>query len=595
MKDGWLKMSSKTIVMYEISQKQQFIFRTNRLIENIGASHIIRELTTNPRKLFENEAVQKYLNKSIDLPDPQYRIVGGGNAIFIFNSENDATTFSRNLSFYILQCFPGIELFLVKRTFDWEQDLLYRNENHPGLMEKLQNELANKKNERRYAVKQESWGIQQACVTSGMPANTTIFNHETNEYEPRAEEFKPIQEIGREIRNDGYHQRFIVENDLLPASDKYKFLTQDDIENVFSKQSSLAEKNYLAIISIDGNAMGVKVSKFFEQKFASNEDYLKKYEAFTNEIDEAYTNAFRKTIAYVMERYDVWATDFYGHENEQLENWKHLIPIRPIIASGDDVSLITYGKLGIEMAKTFLTFLQEQKITIGKGENARTYRYEACAGVAIIRHKYPFWLGFQLADELCNNAKKRLKKDEQKWKERGMTSNGQPYDTSLIDWHLVPHSDMVQNIESYRKQYYENDDDSILTMRPYYIQHVADEKKHFASYDRTFKQVAMKALQRTKANDEKIKNENHIPSMAKWKNLRDVYHEGIRAVEQWLILNQFSPSGEIESKDLLFYKYRDGFGLLKERQDEDGQAFAAYYDAIEIFDFFTDLSGRDRK
>lgn len=107
MKDGWLKMSSKTIVIYEISQKQQFIFRTNRLIENIGASHIIRELTTNPRKLFENEAVQKYLNKSIDLPDPQYRIVGGGNAIFIFNSENDATTFSRNLSFYILQCFCG--------------------------------------------------------------------------------------------------------------------------------------------------------------------------------------------------------------------------------------------------------------------------------------------------------------------------------------------------------------------------------------------------------------------------------------------------------------------------------------------------------
>lgn len=579
--------------MYEISQKQHFIFRTNRLIENIGASHIIRELTTDPRNLFESETMKKHLKAPVFLPKPRYRIVGGGNATFIFDSEEDATTFSRNLSFNILRYFPSIELFLIKRTFDWDKEPLYGKDGAPGLMVTLMNELVNKKNERRHAVKQEAWGIQQACVTSGMPANIKIYNSDTNEKEPRAQEFEPIQDIGKDIRNDGYLKRFIVEENLPPINEEYTFLKQEHLEKVFDKESTSPDgKSYLAIVAIDGNAMGVKVAKFFDQKFANNEDFIQKYEAFTNEIDEAYSNAFRETIAYVMKKYDRWALEFYGDDKNVLEKRRNVIPIRPIIASGDDISFVTYGKLGIEIAKTLLEKLQQQTITVG--EKGHTYRYEACAGVAIIRHKYPFWLGIKLADELCSNAKKRLKNDEQKWMERGMGSDEEPYDTSLIDWHLVSHSDMVESIESYRKQYYQNGDGSNLIMRPYYIQHPSDEKKHFASYERVFKQVAINAIQRTKGNEEKRKEKNKmIPSMAKWKNLREVYHEGERAVKQWQILNQFSPSGERDLNDRLFDSYRDGFGLLNDPQDEDGQAFATYYDAIEIFDFFTDLSGEE--
>lgn len=51
-------MTIKTIVMYEISQKQQYIFRTNRLLENIGASTIIRLLSEEPYMLFEKWKVQ---------------------------------------------------------------------------------------------------------------------------------------------------------------------------------------------------------------------------------------------------------------------------------------------------------------------------------------------------------------------------------------------------------------------------------------------------------------------------------------------------------------------------------------------------------
>lgn len=585
-------MSEKTLIMFEISQKQQFIFRTNRLLENIGSSHIIRELTTNPIKLFNNSNFKNYLKEPIDLPEASYRIVGGGSATFIFDKKEDAQTFARNLSKSVIKYLPSIELFLVSKTINWSSEYLYQTKNNLGVINELRDELARKKNQRKHSVKQLSWGIQQSCISSGLPANTMIKDIDSEEAQPRAEEFKIILDIGKNTRNDEYYKRFVLDNPYLEEPEQYTLLTEDVLQKVFYTKNSANQKSYLAIISIDGNAMGVKVSKFFEQTFENNEQFINEYKNFTQRIDNAYTDAFRKTIHFVMERYDIWAKDFYGEAAQEKECWKKIIPIRPIIASGDDITFITYGKLGIEIAKTFIQNLQQQTITIGP--NKHTYHFEACAGVAIVRHKYPFWLGFEIANQLCANAKKRLKADEQKWLELGMGTAETPYDTSLIDWQLISHSDTVQDIATYRNKYFQTEDEVQLVMRPYYIQPKNAKIKHFANYEEAFKNVAIKAIQQSKENEQNTENKNkNFPSTSKWKTLLDKYHEGKRTVNQWRILNQFSPSGNQDMNDKLFYSYKDGFGTLHEPHDENGQYFAAYYDAIEIFDFFIDLSGRD--
>lgn len=575
--------------MYEVSQKQHFIFRSNKLLENIGASHIIREITSDPLKLFENELVKQYVHDTTALPEPSYRIVGGGNATFIFDDEETATTFCRTLSNNILRAFPAIELFLVKETCQWDKEQLYNENGITGIINKLRDRLAEKKNERKYAVAQQSWGIQQQCVTSGLPANTYIRDLDTNEQEPRAEEFRLIRALGRDTQMDAYIERFLTTNDELSNEREYRFFEQADLEEIFgTDRRSDGSKSYLAIVSLDGNAMGVKVGKFFQQNFSGNDHFIEKYTEFTEDIDRAYTKAFQQTIAYLMQQYDVWAEEFYGDEFVK-ERWKKVIPIRPVIASGDDVSFITYGKLGIEIAKTFLQKLQRMKMTIAD----ETFRFEACAGVAIIGHRYPFWLGFQLADQLCDHAKERLKQDEEKWNAVGMKTNGQAYNTSLIDWQLVTHSGMTNDINTYRHTAYVADDGTNLTMRPYYIQRESEQKVHVASYEDTFKRWALKRVQKSKRNDENERKNNHIPSLAKWKSLRDLYHESEQAVKQWQILNQFSPSGRPDTKDALFDRYENGFGLLNETQQESGERFATYYDAIEIIDYFIDLSGRD--
>src|SRR5690625_4126831 len=96
-------MTTKYLVMYEVSQKQGYIFRSNKLLENTGASYIIRDLTERPEELFENLTGEKFkdvkfVKEHACLPTPEEKIVGGGNAIYVFNDEEDANNFARLLS-----------------------------------------------------------------------------------------------------------------------------------------------------------------------------------------------------------------------------------------------------------------------------------------------------------------------------------------------------------------------------------------------------------------------------------------------------------------------------------------------------------------
>ena len=60
---------------------------------------------------------------------------------------------------------------------------------------------------------------------------------------------------------------------------------------------------------------------------------------------------------------------------------------------------VTDGRLGVHFAEKYIQIMSEHILT-------EDDRLSACAGVAIIKTKYPFYRGYQLAEQLCNNAKK---------------------------------------------------------------------------------------------------------------------------------------------------------------------------------------------
>lgn len=598
--------------MYEVSQKQNYIFRSNKLLENTGASYIIRDLTENPKKLFEylkekDEIKIDFVDDHAKLPDPEEKIVGGGNATYVFKEAQDAEKFARLLSANVLRYFPGLELFLVKEGVNWNEESLNREGENSGIIQKLSDKLSDKKNRREHAVFQKSWGIHQVCQRSGLPANAL-----NSDNEAWSKEFAIKEQMGKTIRNDRYRQRFILNNSFLTKNEserkKYYFVKHDDWEKTLNEeQGGQASKSYLAIVSLDGNAMGVKVQQFFEslnEKLQTkgtiaekNDAYLKGQQQLSADIDDFFTEAFQRTIAHVMKDFDRWAKSIYGKDifceknKTRLEKAKKIVPIRPVVFSGDDVSFITYGVLGLEITRIFLQYLQQKPIKIDENESTMN----ACAGVAIIPFRYPFWLGFDLAEKLCDHAKARLLEDDSHWKKLTSKDDATPYDTSLIDWQLVEKGGVFDSVKDFRNKYYQTKDSdgrfSSLTMRPYYIQHKEESNKHFASYEGTFLKT-IDGIRKT--IKESAQEDSDAAGVSKWKQLRDVYHHGALELNQWILLNRFkSVIDDINAHPIENYyvTYKDGFGLLGKEQDKDGEKFAYYYDALEIYDYFVRLSG----
>jgi hypothetical protein len=96
------------------------------------------------------------------------------------------------------------------------------------------------------------------------------------------------------------------------------------------------------------------------------------------------------------------------------EQGKILLPLRPIIMGGDDITFICEGRLGVYLAEIFLKgFIQH-----GNEEGL-----SACAGVAVVKTKYPFHKAYEMAEQLCSNAKEAS---------RGLEKGGSSYLDFLI-------------------------------------------------------------------------------------------------------------------------------------------------------------------
>jgi len=548
----------KTLVMYEISQKQHYIFRSNRLRENIGASMIIRLLTEQPYELLKRS------EWGFDVPAEEFSISGGGNGVYVFDTDEKATAFAKALSLGVLKNLPGIELFLVKQTMDWNKEKLFSLKDEQGRMveqgvlDQMRSRLAEKKNQRRYAVRQVSWGIHRQCPDSGLPANLMDPTTETF----RARELVVKAEYGRDARDEEYVRRFLSGLAVTAANGKpFQFLDQDHLERSLGEGKSA--KNYVAVVHIDGNAMGVKVGAFLRQNFRSNDEYVKEYDKFTRKIDQAYTNAFRSMIEHVMRDYDNWSKRIYGESEDLCLLYAHIVPLRPIVASGDDICFLSFGQLGIELARVFIQYLQKSSLPVGQ----ETFPFEACAGVAIVRRKFPFWLAYELSERLCSQAKKRLKSESDYWKNK----TGQEHvDMSLIDWELVKSGDLDLDLSTRRENMCRNQDGTWLLNRPYYLFRQGWKHSHPSNYMNAF----LPALETVHRASEESDGQGTLPAYprSKWKELLGVYRKGRVATEQWAIQNRF----DIGQK------------LFMERETH-ADLVAYFYDAIEIMDFLIPL------
>lgn len=511
-------MDERYLTILEVSQKQSYIFSSNKLKDNIFNSAVIErvmspdyfEYAVNDKGLFSKENNLVYS--------------GGGHIVLEFESREKAVAFTKKITSRIYREYHGIEVFAKTEPY-METDKNGKNISPGENIKSLLSSLERKKSIRRASFRQGSFGIEK------MDSYT----------------FHPVMKESGQKKN-------ILKPEELPSPYQSVYYLQD-------LGGDKDRSNFIAVVHIDGNAMGKRVEDL--QKTHGNDGwhhYKEMMKKFSESIDKDFKSAYQDMVGYVAKNLD------HGRLKELKLTDNHF-PVRRIIGAGDDICFVSEGRIGLECAAVFLKSLSD------KINEADHKRYAACAGVAIVHQKYPFYRAYETAEHLCSKAKAfGVSLDAQEGK-----------NVSAIDWH-IEYGEMGNSLDEIRNRYQALDGKQ-MEMRPYIVTapDAISQKEPIRQYS-NFKKLITKLV-----------SEEISYARGKIKELRTTLKQGETSARYFL---KFHNLEEIilESyydvfKDLDYFKA--GTGQKIERpvfiQTSDHKFRSYLFDAVELIDTYLGL------
>ena len=555
-------MPEYTLVLLEVTGIQDYVFNSNHLVQNIGASELVEVVT---EEWLVNALEDEFLRINVtwdktdglrctpgeSLPDSNldaevvYR--GGGVAMILFNNKERAKNFLKRLTRRVIEEAPGLQLVTIHDHVDWEKEsLAYKHK-------KLRQRLSARKLDRPFSAPLAGLGVTAQCVFTGMP--TVGWDDDprlvgTDAAVCKKDLGEPLKrisaEVAQKIKKESRAQKRLV--DLVPRVQEEGFKYAKSFNDFGEKGTS----SYIAVIHADGNEMGkrfMEIVKSYDSP-EKNSEYVKVLRAFSRSIQDNACNALIKTIDYLLDHWEEYEKET-GNSLISRRN-KKLLPFRPIVFGGDDVTFVCEGRLGLTLAEKYLEFYSKNKLSDGKLAYAR-------AGVAVVKSHYPFSRAYALADSLAGEAKKRIKNlielDE---------------DTiSVMDWHFST-TGIEARLEEIRCREYTSVTGISLLMRPIRI---SDAKNKWRTW-KTFSTLV----------SEFKHGKNWSGRRNKVKSLRDTLRQGKEGVELFLKNYGLDKLPEISKQQDM---------ALSGWQGDD----CGYFDAIEALDFMIifDNNKKDEK
>ncbi len=401
-------MSQKTGLLLDVSGIQRYIFGTNRLKQIVGASGNIRTVIAKNDE--EDTFLDRLLNGKGDII-----YSGGGNALLLFNSEEDAKDFSQRWSMKILEDYPGIQPAVGLCTYEYNKD------NFEEFLKVCREQLRISKAINSANLTLPRYGLTAECVYTGSSAQ--CYNNEIKTNHAGGNEYYSIIAKTKDNGYDAANDRF------------YKEYNQDFSEN-FEDLAGTTGDNYrsgMAIVHIDGNDIGDMFSKLITHD---------EFESSSKKVRRLFSDAMKFVINDIAEINNKYQKD--------LGLKKGVFPFRPIIVGGDDITYVCHASLGLWSAYSILKNLAKQQM----GEDNPI---TACAGIAFTKPSYPFATGYALAEELCEEAKKKRRKGGDKSR-----------NISFLDFHIMK-GGAFSDLETVREHGYQLANKSLIG-RPFGIE-----------------------------------------------------------------------------------------------------------------------------
>lgn len=532
-------------VLLDTRSIQKYVFYSNELKTNVGSSYIVDKIFTDLMcaKILPKMQAEGVLgkintswkqNKAINmLTDANLNCevvyVGGGNMLLLVRAvagdSKDAAEKALPLcqeivkrwSKELLLCAPGLKTGAAIGVLDIEID------NYTELVNKLYASLKDNQNNIIPNVDLPYTGLTKECDVSGKAADT---------YDNSTSKGKRMVASEVKAKIDAYSyaadELRAAYGDIL--NDEYDFA--DELEKIGYKSG----ESYLAVIHIDGNNMGAKFSGCAT---------LQKRKELSMSVSAIVDKAFMNFLKDIVAEYGSY--EQYLDKKVMQKGGQKLLPLRPIIIGGDDITFVCPGRLGITYAKRFIEYAAAEGL-------------DCCGGVAIVPARYPFFRAYDLAEQVCGAAKLKARKDDNK---------------SWMDF-IILHGEMSPELEQLREQQYVGAIGQNLHYGPYKV------GKAYNGNDSIDALLKLEAMLNSDAKQySKLGNEEKKEARNKIKKLREVLNQDMHAQERFLDLADVLRAmlADINNKaetDVTAKDLWEGSGA---------NARTRYIDAIEIMDF----------
>lgn len=391
------------LAQYTIRSKQEYIFRTNRMVEIAGASENISqswnilfnqadEIGKKLRRVSENipfcmEEVKRLFDErklnGIEL------FCGGGNDTVLYDSIETYLEVNKAFSRFLLENYPGMIPMAVACEYSGDYDKDYANLMKQSDIEK--NKMIS--------------GQSDFILPFSMMDRTT---------------FQPYSDI---INIAGSSVR-VTDEAKAKRKTGLKISEQDEtvklLDDLITKKG---EESLLAVVHADGNNMGSKISEMLTDK--------KDYDSCVNVMREFTADtakAFGKSGLDAMQKCQQQLKEDYKDKYDEKAFF-----FRKIIADGDDMTFVCNARFVMDYVRAYLEAVQNYK---NKGE--KEWRYSSCAGICIFHSHYPFARAYSLAEQACESAKKNVHGEcikEESWVDFHYIHNGVGGDLEQIREH----------------------------------------------------------------------------------------------------------------------------------------------------------------
>lgn len=402
-------MSTYYAVLFDVVSIQKYVFSSNELVDNLGASHIVKNLfdalavpvfahvfgiTEEEVKkiinLWKREPQLVLMDKNLEVPF-EIGMADGGKALIFFRDKMPGKKFIKKFTRKLLIEAPGIQLAVADKENFRITEGSFKND-----LNDLFNQLMINRNRFFPATILPNHGITTIYSQSGTSINIKWPRCETGQYIPAEKAFKLIyaDEEKKELQEE-------LEN-RYPG-----FCFTDEVDKLGQTEGD----NYTAVVHIDGNGIG----NWFQQS-ATLIEYRQRSNDMRRITEESFWKLVEETTEIIKKLEQMEETPGFSIKEEK---GKKVLFIRPIILGGDDVTFICHGKLALYLAEKFIRIwtskANDKEHGLVRYGLPANNEFTACAGIAIAKTKYPFYRVYQMSVQSCSMAKHKAREKNGSW------------------------------------------------------------------------------------------------------------------------------------------------------------------------------------